>query len=98
MISRRRSVRSPIFEVAPSFCLQPLECCDGVSPTQAAKSRPLLKASAGGANAVAITGPTPGMVAGACVFRRSASVHGGDGSLQQRALLGACDWRGWPYG
>ena len=65
MISRRRSVRSPIFEIAPSFCLPPLECCDGVSRTQAAKSRPLLKASAGGANAanaVAITGPTPGMV------------------------------------
>src|SRR5215467_9473299 len=51
MISRRRSVRSPIFEVAPSFCLPPLERCDGVSPTQAAKSRPLLKAPAGGANA-----------------------------------------------
>lgn len=39
-ISKRRNVRSPFFEVAPSFCLPPLERCDGVSPTQAAKSRP----------------------------------------------------------
>jgi hypothetical protein len=48
MISRRRKVRSPIFEVAPSFCLPPVECCKGVSPTQAAKSRPRLNVSAGG--------------------------------------------------
>jgi hypothetical protein len=46
-ISKRRSVRSPIFEVASSFCLPPVECCKGVSPTQAAKSRPRLKVSAG---------------------------------------------------
>jgi hypothetical protein len=66
IISRRRSVRSPIFEVAPSVCLPPVERCKGVSPTQAAKSRPRLKVSAGGAGAAratAITGPTPGMVA-----------------------------------
>src|SRR5215813_10686192 len=77
MISRRRSVRSPIFDVAPSFCLPPLECCDGVSPTQAAKSRPLLKALVGGANAanaVAVTGPTPGMV----VSRRTRCLRGHD--------------------
>src|SRR3954466_12619326 len=51
MISRRRRVRSPIFEVAPSFCLPPVECWSGVSPTQAAKSRPRLKVCAGGARA-----------------------------------------------
>ncbi len=65
MISSRRSVRSPIFDVAPSFCLPPVECCSGVRPAQAAKSRPLRNASAGGANAagaVAVIGPTPGMV------------------------------------
>ena len=44
MIRSRRSVRSPIFEVVPSFCLPPVECCEGVSPTQAAKSRPFLNA------------------------------------------------------
>ena len=63
MISRRRRVHSPIFEVAPSFCLPPVECWSGVSPTQAAKSRPRLKLCAGGAKAVratAVTGPTPG--------------------------------------
>ena len=47
MISRRRSVRSPIFEVAPSFCFPPVECCNGVSPSHAAKSRPLLKGPCG---------------------------------------------------
>jgi len=40
MMSRRRSVRSPIFDVAPSLCFPPVECCNGVSPSQAAKSRP----------------------------------------------------------
>ena len=64
MISRRRRVRSPIFEVAPSFCLPPVECWSGVSPTQAAKSRPRRKVCAGGARAVratAVTGPIPGL-------------------------------------
>ena len=42
MMSSRRNVRSPIFEVAPSFCFPPVECCSGVSPSQAAKSRPRL--------------------------------------------------------
>jgi hypothetical protein len=37
------------FRCRAELLLAPLECCDGVSPTQAAKSRPLLKASAGGA-------------------------------------------------
>ena len=32
MIKSRRSVRSPIFEVVPSFCLLPVECCKGVAP------------------------------------------------------------------
>ena len=60
IISRRRSVCSPIFEMAPSFCLPPVDICRGVRPSHAAKSRPRLKFSAGGANAaiaVAVTGP-----------------------------------------
>src|SRR3954447_22150993 len=32
IINRRRRVRSPLFEVAPSFCLPPVECWRGVSP------------------------------------------------------------------
>ena len=51
MMSRRRSVCSPIFDVAPSLCFPPVECCNGVSPSQAAKSRPRLNVSAGGASA-----------------------------------------------
>ena len=35
--------------------------------------------------------------AGAYVFRWPASMRCGDGSLQQCALLGACDRRAWPY-
>src|SRR6516225_6417454 len=41
MINRRRIVRSPRFETAPSFCLPPVDFCSGVSPSQAAKSRPM---------------------------------------------------------
>lgn len=72
IISKRCSVRSPIFDVAPSFCFPPVERCSGVSPNQAAKSRPFLKVAAEGANAtsaVAVTGPTPGIV----VKRRASS-------------------------
>jgi hypothetical protein len=63
-ISRRLSVRSPIFVISPSFCLPPVERCKGVSPTQAAKSRPLRKVSGEGASArsaVAVMGPIPGL-------------------------------------
>jgi hypothetical protein len=52
MINRRRSVRSPILEVLPSLCLPPVDRCSGVSPSQAAKSRPLVKLCAGGAKAL----------------------------------------------
>src|SRR5919107_4006370 len=64
-ISSRRKLRSPIFEVRPSRSFPPLECCFGVRPSQAAKSRPRRKVDAGGASAtraVATTGPIPGMV------------------------------------
>jgi hypothetical protein len=44
MISSRRKVRSPLREVSPSFYFPPVERCSGVSPSHAAKSRPLLKA------------------------------------------------------
>lgn len=66
MMSKRRNIRSPIFDVAPSFCFPPVESCNGVSPTQAAKSLPFLKVEASGARAikaVAVIAPTPGTVA-----------------------------------
>ena len=52
MINRRRIVRSPRFETAPSFCLPPVDFCSGVSPSQAAKSRPAANPSAAGTSAV----------------------------------------------
>lgn len=72
VISNRRSVRSPILDVAPSFCLPPVDFCKGVSPSQAAKSLALVKLSMGSAKAriaVALIGPIPGMV----MSRRAAS-------------------------
>src|SRR5215211_1882623 len=68
IISRRRISRWPIFEIFPRTCLPPVDCCRGTSPSQAAKSRPRLKTSIGGAKvsiARAVIGPTPGIV-----FRR----------------------------
>src|SRR6516162_4616972 len=65
MINRRRIVRSPRFETAPSFCLPPVDFCSGVSPSQAAKSRPAGNPSAAGTSAVIAVeaiGPTPGIV------------------------------------
>lgn len=64
IISSRRRDRSPILVVAPRHCLPPVECCRGVSPTHAAKSRPRRNVSGGGAKvakAVAISGPMPGI-------------------------------------
>ena len=60
-MSKRRMVRSPRFDTAPSFCLPPVDFCRGVSPSQAAKSRPARKFSAAGTSAViavAVIGPT----------------------------------------
>lgn len=65
MISNRRNDLSPIFVVARSRCLSPVECCRGVSPNQAAKSCPRRKISGGGARvarAVAIGGPISSIV------------------------------------
>lgn len=45
IISNRRKDRSPIFVVAPSRGLPPVECCRGTNPIQAAKSRPLRNVS-----------------------------------------------------
>ena len=56
----------PIVEVRPSRSLPPLECCPGVRSTHAAKSRPFVKVSVGGAKvliAAAVTAPTPGTCA-----------------------------------
>ena len=58
-------VRSPRFDIAPSFCLPPVDFCSGVSASQAAKLRPAWKPSAAGTSAViavAVIGPTPGIV------------------------------------
>jgi hypothetical protein len=60
-------ISCPILDVRPSRVLPPVEVCLGVSPIHAARSRPRSKLSIGGAkavNAVAITGPMPGMVMG----------------------------------
>ena len=57
--------RCPIFDVRPSLCFPPVVCCDGTSPSQAAKSRPRLKVAIGGAKAsiaIAVIGPMPGIV------------------------------------
>ena len=65
VINRRRMSRWPIFEVLPRSGLPPVECCRGTSPSQAAKSRPRRKTAIGGAKvpiAIAVIGPTPGMV------------------------------------
>jgi hypothetical protein len=65
MVSSRLSVRSPILVIWPSRSLPPLECCRGVSPSQAEKSWPQRKVSGGRARATiaaAVTGPMPGMV------------------------------------
>src|SRR5690348_16026716 len=64
-ISNRRMVRSPFFEMAPSLRLPPVDFCSGVSPSQAAKSRPARKPSGAGTRAVialAAIGPMPGIV------------------------------------
>lgn len=65
VIRRRRSDRSPILGVAPRRCLPPVECCRGVRPNHAAKSRARRKVSGSDAItaiAVAIRGPAPGTV------------------------------------
>jgi len=65
LISKRRMSDWPAFEMRPSRCRPPVECCLGTSPSQAAKSRPERKLSIDGAKASmasAVTGPIPGMV------------------------------------
>ena len=66
MMSSRRSVRSPMLRRSRRASVsRPWISVCGVSPSQAAKSRPLAKVSAGGASAaiaVAPIGPMPGMV------------------------------------
>jgi hypothetical protein len=64
MMRSRRISRWPIFEVRPSTCFPPLECCFGTKPSQAAKSRPFRNVVMVGAKAsiaIAVTGPNPGM-------------------------------------
>jgi hypothetical protein len=66
-ISRRRRYRSPGLEIPLGRRLSPLEFCRGTSPSQAASWRPELKHDGSvtvAAGAVAVIGPTPGIVAG----------------------------------
>lgn len=85
VMSRRRMSRWPIFDVAPSRCLPPVECCRGTRPSHAAKSRDRRKMVMGGAKvsiAIAVIGPTPGMVCSLRVL--SASVGGGIHAIRLR--------------
>lgn len=61
-----RSMESPAFVMPPSLCRPPVEWSLGVSPSHAAKSRPDLNVSGGGAFMLSIDDPiepTPGIVA-----------------------------------
>ena len=96
MMRSLRKLRSPIFVVRPRRSFPPLECCRGTRPSQAAKSRPRRKVLAAGASAtsaVAITGPTPGIVisrlATGSAFARYLAVEQGDLRLQRFQPL--CD-------
>jgi len=96
MMRSLRKLRSPIFVVRPRRSFPPLECCRGTRPSQAAKSRPrrkVLAAGASAASAVAITGPTPGIVisrlATGSAFARYLAVEQGDLRLQRFQPL--CD-------
>ncbi len=65
MISKRRSVHSPIRDVRPRRSLPPVYRWRGVKPSHTAKSRPCLKVAGGGARAVkavAVKTPIPGIV------------------------------------
>ena len=62
----RRIYRLPCLVIDPNFSLPPVEFCLGVAPSQAAKSRPDLKACGSGALAriaEAASAPTPGTLA-----------------------------------
>ena len=70
------------FRDGAEFCLPPVDFCSGVSPSQAAKSRPAAKPCAAGVSAaiaVATIGPTPGIV----ISRRAV------GSVLERWLISA---------
>lgn len=71
MISSLRTSRCPvtrqwfasnpyecIFVIRPSGCLPPVECCRGTRPSQAAKSRPVLKIVSGGQKAWTAKAPS----------------------------------------
>jgi hypothetical protein len=74
-------VRSPRFDTAPSL-LTPVDFCSGVNPSQAAKPRPVRKLPGAGTSAViavAVIGPTPGIVISRCAT----------GSALERRLISA---------
>jgi 7,8-didemethyl-8-hydroxy-5-deazariboflavin synthase CofH subunit len=88
-ISNRRMVRSPLFEMAPSLCLPPVDLSSGVSPSQAAKSRPARPAAGaaarGGGARAGGGGAAPRRGAG--VLRADAADVYGDTALIAAATL-----------
>ena len=84
--------RCPSFEVFPSLCLPPVECCLGTRPSQAAKSRPRRNCSIGGAKvstASAVIGPTPGIV---CSWRGISASFDSAAIRAFRALIRSVRW------
>src|SRR5262249_18365466 len=62
--SSQRKCRLPCFEIPPSLCLPPVECCLGTNPIHAARLRPdenVFQSPTSATNAVATIGPTPGI-------------------------------------
>src|SRR5262249_22043996 len=62
--SSQRKCRLPCFEIPPSLCLPPVECCLGTKPIHAARLRPdenVFQSPTSATNAVATIGPTPGI-------------------------------------
>ncbi len=60
-----RNLSLPALLIFPVRCLPPVECSRGVSPSQAAKCRPVSKFAGFTVNAIviAVIGPTPGIAA-----------------------------------
>src|SRR5215471_15875449 len=64
LTSSQRKCRLPCFEIPPSLCLPPVECCLGTKPIHAARLRPdenVFQSPTSATNAVATIGPTPGI-------------------------------------
>lgn len=76
--SNRRMYWSPILEICPSRSFPPLDLLSGVSPNQAANSRPLLNCLPLPTVATiveAVMAPTPGIVRSSAMGGSSQAVH-----------------------